>query len=161
VGGDLAARLCQRGDLLDWEDWRGQVDDDLIDLLREGAELPAGRVAKADVFRGGMWDTFSAFMEGYDLLVSPTLAMPTFAVDRFCPPALEGQSLRRRVLGWLVTYPFNMLTTPAITVPAGFTAAGLPVGLQLAGGLHADREVLRAAAAFERVRPWAQQRPER
>jgi len=153
--------FASEADLLDWEAWRGQVDDDLIALLEEGARLPTGEAAKADVFRGGMWDLFTAFMGDYDLLVSPTLAMQTFPVDRFCPAALEGESLRRRLLGWLVTYPFNMLGTPAITVPAGFTEAGLPVGLQLAGGLHADREVLRAAAAFERVRPWAERRPER
>jgi aspartyl-tRNA(Asn)/glutamyl-tRNA(Gln) amidotransferase subunit A len=148
-------------EMLDWDQWQGQVDDDLVALLREGAEMPVLRASLADAFRGGMWDRFSAFMSEHDLLASPTLAAAAFDADRFCPPALEGEPLRRRLLGWLLTYPFNMMGTPAITVPAGFTADGRPVGLQLAGGLHADREVLRAAASFERLRPWAHLWPER
>jgi aspartyl-tRNA(Asn)/glutamyl-tRNA(Gln) amidotransferase subunit A len=58
-----------------------------------------------------------------------------------------------------LTYPFNMTTTPAISVPAGFTADGRPVGLQIAGGHHADRTVLRSAAAFETEQPWMHLRP--
>jgi len=148
-------------ELLDWEEWRGQVDDDLIDLLKEGTELPVVRMGVADVFRGEFWDRWTAFMAGYDLFVSPTLAHPPFEVDRFCPPHLEGKPLRTRILGWLLTYPFNMTGAPAITVPAGFVDGDLPVGLQLVGRLHADRDVLRAAAAYESVRPWADRRPDR
>ena len=147
--------------MFDWEEWRGQVDDDLIDLLREGAELPVLRASLANDWRGGMWDQFSAFMAEHDLLLSPTLSHAAFPVDEFCPPALKDAPLRSRLLGWLLTYPFNMTGTPAITVPAGVTEDGRPVGLQIAGGLHADREVLQAAASFERARPWADRRPER
>jgi Asp-tRNA(Asn)/Glu-tRNA(Gln) amidotransferase A subunit family amidase len=106
-----------------------------------------------------MWDTFAAFMAGYDLVVSPTLASPAFGHELFAPPWLEGQELRRELLGWLLTYPFNMLGVPAITVPAGFTTDGRPVGLQIAGTLHGDAAVLRAAANFEAARPWADRRP--
>jgi aspartyl-tRNA(Asn)/glutamyl-tRNA(Gln) amidotransferase subunit A len=59
----------------------------------------------------------------------------------------------------LLTYPFNMTTTPAITVPAGFTADGRPVGLQIAGAHRADAAVLRAAANYEAERPWADVKP--
>jgi Asp-tRNA(Asn)/Glu-tRNA(Gln) amidotransferase A subunit family amidase len=147
--------------MFDWEEWRGQVDDDLIDLLREGAELPVLRASLANDWRGGMWDQFSAFMSEYDVLISPTLSHAAFAVDEFCPPALKDAPLRTRLLGWLLTYPFNMTGSTAITVPGGVTADGRPVGLQIAGGLHADREVLQAAASFERLRPWADRRPDR
>jgi aspartyl-tRNA(Asn)/glutamyl-tRNA(Gln) amidotransferase subunit A len=51
------------------------------------------------------------------------------------------------------------LGVPATTVPAGFTADGRPVGLQVGGRLHADAEVLQAAACFEAARPWADHKP--
>ncbi len=54
----------------------------------------------------------------------------------------------------------DMTGQPAATVPAGFTAAGLPVGLQIVGRRHDDAAVLRAAAAFEAAFPWAERRPD-
>jgi aspartyl-tRNA(Asn)/glutamyl-tRNA(Gln) amidotransferase subunit A len=52
-----------------------------------------------------------------------------------------------------------MVGFPAASVPCGFTADGLPVGLQIVGGWHADALVLRAAARFEELEPWAHVRP--
>jgi aspartyl-tRNA(Asn)/glutamyl-tRNA(Gln) amidotransferase subunit A len=53
------------------------------------------------------------------------------------------------------TYPFNMTQQPAISVPAGRTSAGLPVGLQIVGPRHSDDLVLAVAKLLEEVRPWA------
>lgn len=146
-------------DLLDWEAQRGNVDDHLISLMREGEQLTGVDVGRADLFRGAMWDTFTAFMRDYDVLISPTLASAAFPHSQFAPEWLDGQSLQRQLLGWLLTYPFNMMTTPALTVPAGFTADGRPVGLQIAGGHLADQTVLRVGALMERLNPWADRRP--
>jgi len=147
-------------DVLDWQTLGGQVDDNLIEIFAQAEKLTAVEIGRAEAFRGRMWDTFSEFMRTYDLLVSPTLAAPTFPLDRFAPQWLDGTSLQRQLLGWLLTYPFNMTTTPAITVPAGFTADGKPVGLQIAGRHRGDAEVLRAAANYESVRPWADAKPD-
>ena len=147
-------------DVLDWKTQAGQVDDNLIEIFAQAETLTAVEIGRAEAFRGTMWDTFSDFMHTYDLLVSPTLASPTFPLDRFAPAWLEGTSLQRQLLGWLLTYPFNMTTTPAITVPAGFTSDGRPVGLQIAGRHRADAMVLRAAANYEAARPWGDVKPE-
>jgi Asp-tRNA(Asn)/Glu-tRNA(Gln) amidotransferase A subunit family amidase len=146
-------------DLLDWEAMDGIVDARLIDIMREGETLTAVDIGRADAFRGRMWDAYAAFMADYDLLVSPTLASASFPHEQFAPEWLDGEPLRREILGWLLTYPFNMLGVPAITIPAGFTADGRPVGLQLAARLHGDGTVLNAAAAFEAARPWGDHRP--
>ncbi|HJQ48410.1 MAG TPA: amidase family protein [Amycolatopsis sp.] len=127
--------------------------------MHEAERLTGVDIARADVFRGAMWDAFAAFMAGYDLLVTPTLTDAAFPLSQFAPDRLLGRPLRRQVLDWVLTFPFNMMTTPAISVPAGFTADGRPVGLQIAGRQHADAAVLRAAANFERARPWAHHRP--
>jgi aspartyl-tRNA(Asn)/glutamyl-tRNA(Gln) amidotransferase subunit A len=146
-------------DLFDWDAYEGQVDAELVQVIREGAAARALDVALAGEARGRMWDRFAAFMGDYDLLLSPTLSRRAFPADAYCPPELDAEPLRRRMLGWLLTYPTNMLGTPAISVPAGFEAAGVPVGLQIAGGLHSEALVVRAAAAFEGARPWADRRP--
>jgi len=59
----------------------------------------------------------------------------------------------------LLTYAFNVTGQPVISVPAGGTADGFPIGLQIVGRRHADALVLRAAAAFEAAAPWAHRRP--
>lgn len=146
-------------DMFDWSKLRGQVDDNLIELMNEGERVTAVDIGRADVFCGAMWDTFAAFMSDYDVLASPTVATAAFPLGQFTPSWQGGKTLREQLLGWVLTYPFNMLTIPAISVPAGFTSDGLPVGLQLAAGLHADATVLRAAANFENARPWANHKP--
>lgn len=147
-------------DMLDWTSLKGQVDDQLVELVEYGASLSGAEIARADAFRGRMWDRFSSWFQDYDLLLCPTLCVEPFPNGQFAPDALLDQPLHRQLLGWLLTYPFNMLgTTPAASVPCGFTAGGLPVGLQIVGHPYAEAAVLRAAACFERARPWAGQRP--
>ncbi len=146
-------------DLMDIKALEGQIDAELIALLREGAALPLLASARAEVFRAHMWDALVEWFGSHDLLVCPTLCVEPFESGRFAPAYLDGEPLRRRILGWLLTYPFNMMASvPAATVPCGFTAAGLPVGLQIVGRPRDDGAVLRAAANFERARPWADRR---
>jgi aspartyl-tRNA(Asn)/glutamyl-tRNA(Gln) amidotransferase subunit A len=147
-------------ELLDPEALEGQLDANLVQLIEEGARLTAQDIARADALRGRMWDRFTGWFVDFDLLVCPTLCVAPFENRNFAPRHLAGECLRRQVLGWVLTYPFNMLaSTPAASVPCGFTDAGLPVGLQIVGHPHAEAAVLRAAANFERARPWADRRP--
>jgi aspartyl-tRNA(Asn)/glutamyl-tRNA(Gln) amidotransferase subunit A len=93
------------------------------------------------------------FHERYDLLLTPTLATPAFAVGHDVPP--DG-SFGDDWVGWTpYSYPFNLTMQPAATVPCGLTKDGLPVGLQIVGPMHRDDLVLRASRAFEAIRPWA------
>ena len=58
-----------------------------------------------------------------------------------------------------MTYAFSLLGLPAISIPCGFTRAGLPVGLQIVGRRRQEAAVLTAAAAFEAAQPWSAHRP--
>lgn len=158
--GIFAPAWGEEHDLLDWEAYRGQVDDNLIDMIQDALRTTGRERADASVFRGRMWDEWVRFTSEYDLLLTPTLADTAIPHGKVTPERFEGMSAARQVFGWLLTYPFNMLTTPSASVPAGFTAEGRPVGLQISGGHLADALVLRASYAFEQVRPWAHLRPE-
>jgi aspartyl-tRNA(Asn)/glutamyl-tRNA(Gln) amidotransferase subunit A len=84
----------------------------------------------------------------------PTVGIEPFAVDAWRPEPPDGGG----DLDWLAwcraAYPFNLTGQPAVSVPAGFTAAGHPVGLQLVGRRYEDALVLAVAGRFERARPW-------
>ena len=146
-------------DLLDWPAMRGQLADELIDLVLAGGTTSAADVARGETLRGGVWDAFASFMATHRLLVSPTTSVAAFSADAPAPEVLASGTLRERLLGWSLTHPFNMTSSPAISVPCGSTRDGRPVGLQIAGRLHADADVLAAAAAFETAKPWRERRP--
>ena len=98
------------------------------------------------------------FMRGYDLLLTPTLACPPFGLYMQGPEIIEGRLVPP--FAWLAfTFPMNMTGQPAASVPAGWTADGLPVGLQIVGRHLDDATVLKAAAAFEAARPWRERWP--
>ncbi|MBT9291535.1 amidase [Hyphomicrobiaceae bacterium 22] len=103
-------------------------------------------------------NAMSRFMARFDLLLTPTTAVAAFAIDCEGPERIDG----RPVLPSAWT-PFSSLANltgqPAATVPAGFTAAGLPVGLQIMGRHLGDATVLTACAAVEQLLPWRDRVP--
>ena len=101
-----------------------------------------------------------AFQERYDLILTPTAAVAPFPVEwRSGPKEINGQPMPSYIDWAMLTYAFTVVGLPAISVPAGFTKSGLPVGLQIAGRWRDEAGVLRAAAAFETAQPWADRRP--
>jgi aspartyl-tRNA(Asn)/glutamyl-tRNA(Gln) amidotransferase subunit A len=98
------------------------------------------------------------FMRQYDLLLTPTLAVPPFAVGSGDPSEIDGREVRPG--DWSpFTFPMNLTGQPAATIPAGWTTEGLPIGLQIIGPHLGDEKVLRASTAFEAASPWADRWP--
>ncbi len=89
----------------------------------------------------------------YDLLLTPTAPFDPPPAKGPLPQVTEGRSQPVAGAGSF-TIPFNLSWHPAATVRAGFSDAGLPVGLQIVGPRHRDDRVLQAAFAFEQARPW-------
>jgi aspartyl-tRNA(Asn)/glutamyl-tRNA(Gln) amidotransferase subunit A len=109
--------------------------------------------ARARAQRLAVAATFAGVFEQCDILVTPTMADTAFGTDR---------SLRQYQPGieWSpYTYPFNLTGQPAATVPCGYAADGLPVGMQIIGPRFQEGIVFAASAAFESARPWAGKRP--
>ena len=98
------------------------------------------------------------FMSRYDLLLTPTLAVPPFQLHVQGPEKIDGNIVPP--FKWLAfTFPFNLTGQPAATVPAGFSKDGLPIGLQIVGRHLDDPTVMRAATAFEMAQPWRDKWP--
>ncbi len=133
-----------------------QMTPHLVDFITRPwtAEDFTNAVMTRKAVNNKMW----RFMRNYDLLLTPTLACPPFAVHTQGPEKIEGRLVPP--FQWLAfTFPLNMTGQPAASVPAGWTDDGLPVGLQIIGRHLDDPLVLRAAAAFEQARPWADRWP--
>jgi aspartyl-tRNA(Asn)/glutamyl-tRNA(Gln) amidotransferase subunit A len=128
----------------------------LRDVLAQ--EWTAEQLTSAVMTRKAVYNRMWRFMRRYDLLLTPTLAVPPFETGIQGPTEIDGREVDP--FEWLhFTYPLNMTGQPAVTVPAGFTDDGLPIGLQIIGRHLDDPTVLRAAAAFEKAAPWADRWP--
>ena len=149
--GGIAGRL---NDSL--EEWRSRMDPGLVEAIEAGRKMGAMEFVKAGLARASFFEVVRKFFTQYDLLLTPTLAVASFAAG-FDQPRERGTGSG---LAWVAfTYPFNLTGQPAATVPCGFTRDGLPIGLQIIGKRLEDSTVLRAAAAYEAAAPWADRRP--
>lgn len=147
VGVRLKKTLTEQRDLLD-----PAVADVLKDALSQTSEEYYTKVFR----RYDLREKLRLFFEDFDLLLSPATPTAAFDVGMNTPPNL----LDRNIVSWVYyTYPFNLTGQPAASIPAGFTKAGLPVGLQMVSKINCEVDIFRAAAAFEQARPWAGQYP--
>jgi Asp-tRNA(Asn)/Glu-tRNA(Gln) amidotransferase A subunit family amidase len=116
--------------------------------LRTGADISAADYIEKWQQLQHMRRGASALFADVDLIVTPTVPIPA---PSFTELEAHPETLRPRELVMMRnTRPFDIWGTPAVSVPCGTTSAGLPIGLQIAGPIGADAEVLRLAAAFER-----------
>ena len=100
----------------------------------------------------------ASVFDRYDLLVCPTVAVVPFALHTQGPEKIDGRIVDP--LRWIpFTFPFNLSGNPAISVPAGFTETGLPVGLQMVSGRYRDRFLLAVAEQYESVAAWSDRWP--
>jgi amidase len=137
--------------------------DGFKDTLRanilEGADLTAGDVARAYQQLTSVADRMRAFFETYDVLVLPVSQVPPFSADEEYPTSINGEP-QASYLDWMRSaYLITVTGCPAISVPAGFTPEGWPVGLQLVGPARGERRLLEIAHGFEQVNRVGERRP--
>lgn len=133
------------------------IDPNLAAALERHSGFTASDYLDATAVRMKLGREMGQLHESYDLLVTPTLPIPAFGAGRDVP---AGSSSPDWTSWTPYSYPFNLTQQPAISVPCGFTAEGLPVGLQLVGPRHGDARVLSAAAAYEGAAGWHRIHPD-
>jgi aspartyl-tRNA(Asn)/glutamyl-tRNA(Gln) amidotransferase subunit A len=144
--------------LQDYPGYERQIDPQLLANLAEVKGVSGQDYARAMLRRSAIFDKIRRLFATYDVLLCPTVAVPPFEVGIEGPRQITGRPVNCRE--WFGMTPlFNLTGQPAATVPCGFTNDGLPIGLQIVGRRFDEVTVLRASAAFEAIRPWAQKRP--
>ncbi|MFQ5959502.1 MAG: amidase [Alphaproteobacteria bacterium] len=141
------------------DEWRERMDPQVVRLIDAGNAMSAVDFKRLEFVRTRQWQALAPILSRYDALLCPTMALPAQPVggsDRdFGRDDAEG-----RYHGYDMTSAFNFVSPcPALSVPSGFTRAGLPTALQIVGRRHDDLGALRIGAALERIRPWGERRP--
>jgi aspartyl-tRNA(Asn)/glutamyl-tRNA(Gln) amidotransferase subunit A len=138
--------------------WANQMDPGLVACIEAGTQISVVDYLLWRERKMAYVSAINHWFEDWDFLLTPAVSVAAFPAELLMPkhwPTHEWDWI-----SWAeFSYPFNMSWNPAASVPCGFTADGLPVGLQVVGRRFDDLGVLQAAAAFEAVQPWADKRP--
>ncbi len=144
------------------ETFGDRIDPSLRITIEAGAQWSASDLQQAQAQRSETFRQLQKGFETFDLLISPTLSAPPLPVDQnpHGEVTIANQSAGRLRGAWYpYTYPFNLTGHPALSLPCGATASGLPIGLQIVGPWHSDTHVLDLASRLEALLPWQQQHP--
>jgi aspartyl-tRNA(Asn)/glutamyl-tRNA(Gln) amidotransferase subunit A len=141
-----------------WPDRADDLDPNVRPAFERSETMTMPHYAAALTRRREIELALAQMFETIDVLLTPTSAIPAFAAEGPMPEVIDG---RPAPLAGAVPFAMfcNMYGTPAVSVPAGLTADGLPVGIQIAGRRHADEVVLRMARILEQARPWPRHAP--
>ncbi|MCQ4159860.1 amidase family protein [Roseomonas sp. GC11] len=139
-------------------EWRDKMDPGFVACIEAGQHITLAEYQKMRLVKYAYCTEIHHFFEEWDFLLTPAVSVAAFPADRLQPPHWP-----QHPWDWMswaeFSYPFNLSQNPAASIPCGFTAAGLPVGLQIVGRRFDDLGVLQMSAAFEAARPWAMHRP--
>ncbi|MCI0625405.1 MAG: amidase [Acidobacteria bacterium] len=130
---------------------RGQIAPEIVWNLEKGLSLTADEILRAERIRARLYGNMVDFFNRFDVLACPTVAVAPFPVEQRYPTEIAGEKLETYIDWMFLTFVVTLTGCPAISVPCGFTATGLPVGLQLIGRPHGDYELLAAAAVLEQT----------
>jgi len=139
----------QHADLLRKQ--RAKIKDTVIQEIERGASLTGPQMAAAETQRSRLFARTAALMAKHDFMVLPVTQVPAFDINQEYVKEIEGTRMESYIDWMRSCYYITMTTLPAISVPAGFTSDGLPVGLQIVGRHQDDWGVLEIAHAFEQV----------
>lgn len=139
--------------------YRDRMDPRVVAFMDAGLAMSAVDFKRLEFVRTGAWKKLSPVLERYDALLCPTMSQTARPVEEDDAPyyAEFEDGLYR---GLDMTSMFNFVSQcPALSVPAGWSPEGLPIGLQIVARRYRDDLALRIGAALEGVRPWADRRP--
>jgi amidase len=138
---------------------RGQLSEEARFEMETFLNLSAADIVAAATLRSGWYQAVRRFFEKYDYFVLPSAQVFPFDAKTHWPPEIAGRKMDVYYRWMEVMVPVTMSGCPAVNVPAGFNAAGLPMGLQIMASNHAERDCLELAYAYDEATRWVEKRP--
>jgi aspartyl-tRNA(Asn)/glutamyl-tRNA(Gln) amidotransferase subunit A len=143
--------------------WQNQMDPVTLAFMDRGAKFTLADFRNAQFARTALFRKIQSLLARYDFLVTPTNARTALDVTHDAANdevIIDGVKCGITRQGWTsYQYPFNLTGHPALALPSGFGADGLPTSVQIVGRWGAETDVLRLGALLENAQPWAQNRP--
>jgi amidase len=130
---------------------RHEMKDTVVEEIERGARLTVADLVRAELEWTRLLERVGGFMTKYEYFVLPTTQVAPFDVKLPYPAEIDGVKMRSYIDWMRSCYHVTLTALPAISVPAGFTSEGLPVGIQIVGRHHGDWSVLQIARAFEQA----------
>ena len=141
------------------EKHRDQMKPEAVWEIESGARLSGADIARAMIQHGELMERMRRFQEKYEFLLCAVNQVPPFDATIDWPKEIEGVKMENYVAWMKSAYWITATFRPAISVPAGFTSEGLPVGIQIVGRYRDDLGVLQIAHAFEQATGFGRKRP--
>jgi amidase len=130
---------------------RDQLKPEVIWNIEQGLELSVERIARAEAQRVAMTERMLEFFQSYDLLLTPATIVAPFPIEQRYLSECAGQKFDNYV-EWLgIVYAITLVCCPALSLPCGFTASGLPVGLQMVAPPRGEARLLAQAKVLEDI----------
>ncbi len=130
---------------------RDQLKPEVIWNIEEGLKLTVEKIERAEAQRVAMTARTLAFFEKYDLLLSPATIVAPYPIENRYVAECDGKKFDNYV-EWLgIVYAITLVCCPALSMPCGFTASGLPVGLQMVAPPRGEAQLLSGARAMEDI----------
>jgi aspartyl-tRNA(Asn)/glutamyl-tRNA(Gln) amidotransferase subunit A len=141
-----------------WQHHLDQLDPLVAPGWRSAPSVTAPDIGRTEARRRALVHQMAEVFDRVDLLLTPMTCLPAFAAEGPMPTTVAGQSVHG---GMAVIHGMlaNLVNLPAMSVPAGVTTSGLPIGLQVIGPRHREDLVLAAAARYEAASPWPRHAP--
>lgn len=127
--------------------------------IEQSRHLDAASLYQASLYRSNVYRAFLKLFERFDFVLAPTAQVFPFDANLHWPAEVNGVKSDTYHRWMEIVTPFTLAGLPTLNVRAGFGDGGLPTGLQLAGPIHADLEVLRLGHAYDQACGWASHRP--